>query len=223
MIVGVLTTCHTQYSWDRCICVFYLIEQHSKVLLHTWQVLYMWTLCDSTNIKAIVEFVPHVSGDGFSGGSDTYLQFRDTHTPCLLKLCIPPSNGIVRRWLFPEFGAELPLDNCTPTIILNNPVQIFKFLIMQSVSKDTHTHKCKNFPLSCKSDLVIKQQSFFILVNRRSINEVTRWAEGTCLSLSNQCGQRQSWGALATAPSQASLAALSDILSQTSTTVATWL
>jgi len=24
--------------------------------------------------------------------------------------------------LFPEFGAELPLDNCTPTIILNNPV-----------------------------------------------------------------------------------------------------
>ena len=23
---------------------------------------------------------------------------------------------------FPEFGAELPLDNCTPTIILNNPV-----------------------------------------------------------------------------------------------------
>jgi len=24
--------------------------------------------------------------------------------------------------LFPEFGAEFPLDNCTPTIILNNPV-----------------------------------------------------------------------------------------------------
>ena len=23
---------------------------------------------------------------------------------------------------FLEFGAELPLDNCTPTIILNNPV-----------------------------------------------------------------------------------------------------
>jgi len=29
-------------------------------------------------------------------------------------------NGIVRWWLFPEFGAELPLDYCTPTIILNN-------------------------------------------------------------------------------------------------------
>ena len=27
-----------------------------------------------------------------------------------------------RWWLFPEFDAELPLDNCTPTIVLNNPV-----------------------------------------------------------------------------------------------------
>jgi len=41
MIVGVLTTCHTQYTWDRSICFFiYLIEQHSKFLLHTVQVLY---------------------------------------------------------------------------------------------------------------------------------------------------------------------------------------
>ena len=45
MIVGVLTTCHTHYTGDRSICIFYLIEQHSKVLLHTLQVLYMWTLC----------------------------------------------------------------------------------------------------------------------------------------------------------------------------------
>jgi hypothetical protein len=37
----------------------------------------------------------------------------DTQAPGLLKLCIPPSNGIVRWWLFPEFGSELPLDNCT--------------------------------------------------------------------------------------------------------------
>ena len=77
MIVRVLTTCHTQYTWDRSIYIFYLIEQHSKFLLHTLQVLYMCTLCDSTNIN-IIEFVPHVSGDGFIGGSDSYLQFRDT-------------------------------------------------------------------------------------------------------------------------------------------------
>ena len=35
----------------------------------------------------------------------------DTHAPCLLKLCILPSNGIVRWWLFPEFGAQLYPDN----------------------------------------------------------------------------------------------------------------
>ena len=101
---------------------FNLIEQTSKFLLHTLQVLCMCTLCDTTNINTIIEFGPHVSGDGLNGDSDSYLQFRDTHAPCLLKLCIPPSNGIVRWCLFPEFGAELPLDNCTPTIILNDPV-----------------------------------------------------------------------------------------------------
>jgi len=57
------------------------MEQHSKFLLHTLQVLYMWTLCDSTNINTKIEFVPncllYVSGDGFNGGSDSYLQFWD--------------------------------------------------------------------------------------------------------------------------------------------------
>ena len=59
MIVGVLTTCHTQYTWDRSICIFYLIEQHSKFLLHTLQVLYICTLCDSTNTNTVIEFVPN--------------------------------------------------------------------------------------------------------------------------------------------------------------------
>jgi len=55
MIVEVLTTCHTQYPWDRSVCFFYLMEQHSKILLHTLQVLYMCTLCDSTNINTIMK------------------------------------------------------------------------------------------------------------------------------------------------------------------------
>ena len=38
----------------------------------------MCTLCDYTNINTIIEFVLHVSGDGFNGGCDLYLQFRDT-------------------------------------------------------------------------------------------------------------------------------------------------
>ena len=54
MIVGFLTICHTQYTSDRSIVFFYLI-QHSKFLLHTLQVLYMCTLCDSTNINTIIE------------------------------------------------------------------------------------------------------------------------------------------------------------------------
>jgi len=37
------------------------IEQHSKFLLHTLQVPYMCTLCDSTNINTKMEFVPNCS------------------------------------------------------------------------------------------------------------------------------------------------------------------
>ena len=59
MIVGVLTTCHTQYTSDSSICIFYLTEQHSKFLLHTVQVLYMCNLCDSTNINTIIQFIPN--------------------------------------------------------------------------------------------------------------------------------------------------------------------
>jgi hypothetical protein len=41
----------------------------------------MCTLCDSTNINTIIEFVINcllVSGDVFNGSSDSYLQFWDT-------------------------------------------------------------------------------------------------------------------------------------------------
>ena len=33
MIVGGLTTCHTQYTSDRSMCIFYLIGQHSQVFV----------------------------------------------------------------------------------------------------------------------------------------------------------------------------------------------
>ena len=101
---------------------FNLIEHHTKFLLHALRVLYTCTLRDSANINTRIEVVPHVSGDGFNGSSDSYLQFRNIHAPCLLKLLIVASNGIVIWWLFPEFSADSPLDNCTLTIILNNPV-----------------------------------------------------------------------------------------------------
>jgi len=60
MIIRVLTTCHTQYTSVAVYVFFYLIEQHSQFLLHTLQVLYMCTVCDSTNINTIIEFIPTV-------------------------------------------------------------------------------------------------------------------------------------------------------------------
>jgi len=59
MTVGVITTCHTQYTRDRSICIF--LFNRTTLLLHTLQVLYMCTLRDSTNINTIIEFVPNCS------------------------------------------------------------------------------------------------------------------------------------------------------------------
>jgi len=107
--------------------IFYLVEQHTSFSLHNLQILYICILCFSTNINTIIELLPnclqHDSGDGFNGGSDSYLPFQNTHATCLLK----PSNGIVRLWLFPEFDAELPQDNYTTTIILINHLYIHTY------------------------------------------------------------------------------------------------
>ena len=99
-IVRILTTCHTQYTSDRSICIFLFNITTLQVCYIPLQVIYMCTLCDSTNM-------PHL----FFCHSRPTSVFPFTHEPCLLKLCIPPSNGTVRWWFFTEFGAELPLDN----------------------------------------------------------------------------------------------------------------
>ena len=57
MIVGVLTLVIHNTPKIGAYVFFYLIEQHSKFLLHTLQVLYLCTLCDSTNINTIIQFV----------------------------------------------------------------------------------------------------------------------------------------------------------------------
>ena len=120
MIVGFLTTCHTQHTWDRSICVFLFNRTTLPVFVtYLTGALYVHRLwfykhkhdnrvrsklsvaCQRWLFQWQFWFVPSVP---------------DTHAPCLLKMCIAPSNGIVRWRLFPEFGAELPLD-CTPTII----------------------------------------------------------------------------------------------------------
>jgi len=42
---------YTIHLIEQYMYFFYLIEQHSKFLLHTVQVLYMCTLCDSTKLQ----------------------------------------------------------------------------------------------------------------------------------------------------------------------------
>jgi hypothetical protein len=119
MIVGVLTTWHTKYASDRSTCIFfYLIEQQSKCLWHTVQVLYMCTLCDSTNINTIIEFVPNCLF-WFVPSVPAYLREEEEHKSD------PWCNPIERNHM------GLHLENevyCvwqvvkTPTIIFNNPV-----------------------------------------------------------------------------------------------------
>ena len=47
MIVGVLTTCHTQYTWDRRICVFFLFNGTTLQVFVTYLTgaLYVQPLC----------------------------------------------------------------------------------------------------------------------------------------------------------------------------------
>ena len=47
---NLLYTIHLRWEY-----IFYLIEQHSKFLLHALQMLYMCTLCDSTNINTVMK------------------------------------------------------------------------------------------------------------------------------------------------------------------------
>ena len=137
MIVGVLTTCHTKYNSDRNI-YFYLIKKHSL------QVLYMYTLCDSTHINTIIEFVPnclqHVSGDGFSGGSDLYLQFWDScgkRRNINLILDVTPQKEITWGCIWRTRRQVVK----TPTIISNNPVFVnYNCVATQWQQYSTHLH-----------------------------------------------------------------------------------
>ena len=131
IIFEVLTTCHTQYTWDRSMCVFLFNRTTLQVFVtYLTGALYahrlwfckhqrdnrarskLFVACQRWWFQWRFWYVPSVPG---------YTQTH-TRTLSLETVCIPPSIGIVRLWLFPEFGAELPLDNCIPTIILNNPV-----------------------------------------------------------------------------------------------------
>ena len=105
MIVRVSTTCHTQYTWDSCICIVLFNRT-------TLQVCYIPYSCSICGPFVILQTSTRQSSSFQTVCSMSAVMVSFTHAPCLLKLCIPPSNGIVWWWFFTEFGAELPLDNC---------------------------------------------------------------------------------------------------------------
>ena len=112
MIVGVSKTCNAQYTWDSSICIFLFNKTTPQVFVtYPTGALYVHTLwlykhqhynpvrsaCQRWRFQCRCRFVPSVP---------------DTHAPCLLKLCIVPSSGIVRWRVFPEFGG-----NCRWTVV----------------------------------------------------------------------------------------------------------
>ena len=52
---------------------FYLIEQHSKFLLHNLQVLYMWTFCDSTGLFEMIVRVLTTCHTQYTSDSSIYI------------------------------------------------------------------------------------------------------------------------------------------------------
>ena len=111
MIVEVLTTCHTQYTWGRSIGIFLFNRTTLQVFVtYLTRALYVhpfWFYKHSRTPNERLSDLLHLLLCHRRPTSACPF----THAPCLLKLCIPPSNGIFRRWLFPEFGAEMSLDN----------------------------------------------------------------------------------------------------------------
>jgi len=133
IIVGVLTTCHTQ---EYMYFFYYLIEQHSKFLLHTLQMLYMCTLCDFYKYQ----HDNRVRSKLFVACQRWWFQWRFA---AILVNCAP--SGEMHNYCTPHNIKEnfenflihrynyilLSQVYCvwqvvkTPTIILNNPVLYF--------------------------------------------------------------------------------------------------
>jgi len=115
---GVLTTCHTQYTWDRSICVILFNRTTLQVFVtYLTGALYVHTLWfykhqyDNRVRSKLFQwrfwFLSSVPG------YTRTLSLETVHTTFEWNC---QKMAVSRIW------CELPLDNCTPTIILNNPV-----------------------------------------------------------------------------------------------------
>ena len=126
MIVGVLTTCHTQYTWDSSIRIFLFNRTKLQIFLHTLQVLYMCTLCDSTNINTIIQFVPHKTPSHcLAAILVNCAPSGEMHNYCTSHIIKENSENFLIQWcsyilLYQVYCVWQVVK--TQTIILNNPV-----------------------------------------------------------------------------------------------------
>ena len=132
------------------VCVFvYVIEQLSEFWLHTLQVLYMCTLCDSTNINTIIEFVPKL----FVARQRWWFQWRFWFVPSVPGYTRTPVSRNCAYHLRMELSGggcfTNLLHNCSWTIV---PRQSFWITLYYIIEFCYHT---KGWPLSKKKYLPV--------------------------------------------------------------------
>ena len=133
MIVGVLTTCHTQYTWDSSKCIFFLFNRTTLQVFVTYLVgaLYVHPLwfykhqhdnrvrsklsvaCQRWLFQWRFWFVPSVPG---------YLREEEEHKPD--RWCNPIERNHMGLHLENEVYCVWQVVK-TPTIILNNPLFLY--------------------------------------------------------------------------------------------------
>jgi hypothetical protein len=133
IIVGVLTTCHTQYTWDRSICIFLFNRTTLQVFVtYLTGALYvhpLWfykrqhdNLVRSTQNAFSLAFVAILVNCAPSGEMHNYC------TPHIIKEKV--ENLLIHRCNYILLSQVYCLWQVvkTTTIICNNPVYLYKFL-----------------------------------------------------------------------------------------------
>jgi len=168
MIVGVLTTCHTQYTWDRSICIFLFNRTtHQVFVTYLTGALYVHPLwiykhqhdnrvrsklfvaCQRWWFQWPFWFVPSVPG---------YLWEEEEHKPDHWRN--PIERNRMGLHLENEVAIRVAADKQTPTIISNNPVFFRRSVFMlycelkyfQIRSMQVLLPFCLSFGLRCCND-----------------------------------------------------------------------
>jgi len=136
MIVGVLTTCHTQYTWDSSICFFLfnrtILQVFVTYLIGALHVHRLWfykhqhdnrvrsklsVACQRWWFQWLFWFVPSVPG---------YLREEEEHKPD--PWCNPIEGNHMGLHLESEVAMRVAAYKQTPTIISNSHIYIYIYL-----------------------------------------------------------------------------------------------